>query len=302
MKKSVVTIALVSCLFTLFFSSCGQDETITYQLNSKLVQLKCDNTFALEITPTLAGLIYTSLNTNIATVSTKGLIKAKLVGTTKIVVKDSLNHFVDTVNVVVSTVFTSYSDPHLVFGASKDELVKTFDLNVYNYTYYENKFFNYLYFYELGATTTRVYYDYYLSKDNKMVIADVELQDNGELDWHIASRYSQMRSFVHTTRYLNSDSTYSVYNYVDTYYTNPDSSLIVLNRSSGDSYKTMYYFAANEENIQRVLNTNEDKGTELYYWFFSPILDPEIDYTLYSLPKKKPAAPNQFFLPTHQRQ
>lgn len=305
MKIHLVKNLLAVCLLTFIFFSCSEEETITYQLNSKLVQLKCDKTFALQISPALDGLTYTSLNTNIATVSNNGLIKAKLVGTTKIVVKDPLNRFVDTVKVEVTTMFTSFANPFLTFGAGKDAIYASIDLHKYEYYYYPYESYNYLYMYDKTTTTTttttyRTYYYYYLSKDDKLILSNVYLHDDGELDGHFSSRYNNMRTFSYsslvTSIYLTEtedgyDTTYvtSTYSNVDSYFINPDSSLVILKeKSTTGSYADIYYLEASKENIQRILNTDEDDGKRLFYWIYYSKLYPngEVSY-LYESPEKK---------------
>jgi len=141
MKTKIGSNLFVIGVVIAIFSACA-DEEVTYRLNTKQVQLYCNRTFALEVTPALQGLEYTSLNSNIATVSADGLVKAKLVGTTKIVVKDAQNRFIDTVKVVVNTLYTAYSDPYLGFGATKSAIIKA--LNVSDFEFYQSSSYNIL--------------------------------------------------------------------------------------------------------------------------------------------------------------
>lgn len=299
MKKIVVKITFAVCLFTLIFSSCGQDE-ITYQLNSKLVEMKCDNTFALQITPTLEGMTYTSLNPNIATVSNSGLIKAKLVGTTKIVVKNTQNSFIDTVKVVVNTLHTAFANPNLSYGASADEVLNSIDLTKYYYTYRQYETFDYMYMYDQTATEDYTYY-YFFSKDDKLILSNVYLENNGEVEWHLSDRYNNMRAFsfsnLVTTMYITStengyDTTTvtNTYNFVDSYFINPDSSLIVFQETSNRAYYAdIYYFKGSKELIESILSAEEENGKYLFYWLYYSKLYPDehLYDNIFESPKKK---------------
>lgn len=250
MKMNIKNL-LVACAVISIFFSCGQEDEM-YQLNTKLVQLNCDRTFALEVTPALLGLTYTSLNTNIATVSADGVIKAKLVGTTKILVKDLRSSFIDTVKVVVNTLYTSFYDPYLGFGADKETIIKV--LNVSDYDYYESTPYNRLII-DNGDVTDFKAWTYYLSKDNKLLFSQVGIDNNGMLDTHMTSRYNLLKTFQ-----------YSVF--LDSYYINPDSSLIVLDRrANGLILTNIYYYLANKERTQRILS--EVDGESLYAWLYN---------------------------------
>ena len=135
MKTQITKCEFLVGVLLVFFTACSQDDDSTYRLNTKLVELNCKGTQLLQVTPALQGLSYTSLNSNIATVSPEGLITAKLVGTTKITVKDSLNLFVDTVNMVVRSVNTLFDDPYLGFGINHTTLLQTLNVTDYFFSY-----------------------------------------------------------------------------------------------------------------------------------------------------------------------
>jgi hypothetical protein len=300
MNTPFIKITLAICLLTCFFSSCSQEEDVTYQLNSKLVELKCDKTFALQVSPALPGLTYTSLNTNIATVNKQGLITSKLAGTTNIVVKDSLNKFNDTVKVIVNSQYNSFRDPCLTFGANDITIFK--QMKAFNYSYYSYNYpeYNCMYYYDSQMTET-LYYLYYFSKSNKLLFSRVYIQDYGDLDWHIASRYSLMKNFHYTYTYMYADSSTYSYSNEETYYISPDSSLIVfLAKSSGSQLNSIFYFPAIKEVIQQILSTDDDQGSELYSWLISYYLYPESNQTINAVKKKK--VPEILRLPEKQIQ
>jgi len=75
------------------------------------------------------------------------------------------------------------------------------------------------------------------------------------LENHLNTRYNLMKSF-----------TYS--DYVDSYYINPDSTLIVFNEmNNSSSYSTIIYFAATKEKIQHILS--EADGVALFSWILN---------------------------------
>ncbi len=316
MKIHFVKNLFTACLLTFIISSCSnEDEPITYLLNSKLVKLNCERTFDLKITPALEGLTYTSMNSNIASVDNKGQITAKLVGTTNIIVKDSLNRFADTVKVVVNTIHTAYSEPFLTYGATKDDILAKIDLHKWYYYAYDGGGMNYgyLYMYDETIDDNITYYYYFPKGSNKLAISDVLIEDTGEVDQHISSRFNHMRTFMFsriTTSYtyyydddnttiIDIDTSIYVYGYEESYFINPDSTVLIFKqKSSRSSYIDIYYFRASKDMIEHVVNADEEEGEMLYYWLFYGTLFPNGEYAyLYEAPKKKKDVPTMNMMP-----
>lgn len=244
MKTQLFKSAIFVGVLLVFFTACSQDDESTYRLTTKLVELNCKGTQSLQVTPALQGLSYTSLNTNIATVSPEGLITAKLVGTTKIVVKDSLNLFVDTVNVVVRSVNTLFDEPYFGFGINLATLKKELNLTEYS-IFYPPIESGFKVIFE--AKGHRWSYDF--SSENKYTYVAVEVPEAEYtlLDAHLNDRYSLM-----TTKSYSTSSNSST---VDAYYINPDSSLIIEDyRYSHNTCSLVYFYQATQEKIQLVLS------------------------------------------------
>jgi len=245
----IIKCAFFCGILLVFFSACSQEDEVTYQLNTKLVELNCRSTLSLIVTPALQGLSYTSLNTNIATVSAEGQVRAKLVGTTKVVVKDSLNRFVDTVKVVVRSVNTLFDDPYLGFGADSMTVKNNVSIPYFK-TYIEPWLAFEITF---GGRDASVYYWTYRFDENGkytsfyLVVKPSEFFNLGN---HIGDRYTYMA----TKTYQNN---------LDTYYLNPDSTLIIMdNRYSGNIEAIIEFYPATKERIQRVLS---DENGHLFF-------------------------------------
>lgn len=232
------------CIILLaFFSACNQEDDSTYRLNTRQVKLNCRDSLVLKVTPALQGLSYTSLNANIATVSKDGLIKAKLVGCTKIVVKDSLNVFVDTVKVEVNPVNTLFGEPYLGFGINHTTLLET--LNITDYYFWYPPFGD---GFRVNLVSKGRFWGYNF-KENKYnyLIVEVPEAQYALLDLHLNDRYNLM-----TTKSYSAGSNSSI---VDTYYINPDSSLIIKDyRYSHNSSSMVYFYQATQEKIQLVFS------------------------------------------------
>ncbi len=250
MKTRTFKSLLLFGILVSIFSACSkEDDVVTYQLSSKRVELRCGKTMALTVTPALQGLKYTSLNTNIATVSADGLVTAKLVGSTNVVVKDSLNRFNDTVKVVVSTVNTVFSDPYLGFGANeftvRDNvpypLQQTMSLGE-----------GYGYYLVFGAEDEgESMWLYRFDAQNKYISSQVFIpqMDYSELNKHLKDRYIELNGY---SEEYYSDSIKYVDKY--TYYINPDSTLVVSDiRYSANSGTWIQFIRATKELIQAIL-------------------------------------------------
>jgi hypothetical protein len=247
MKTQIIKFASFFGVLFMFITACSQEDESTYRLNTKLVELNCNGTLALEVSPALQGLSYTSLNTNIATVSPGGLVTAKLVGSTKIVVKDSLNLFVDTVKVVVNSTSTAFNNPYLEFGADQSTIIEVMDMTDYSLT--DKPPYTMLFF---PVSLNVIEYAYYLNDEGKLVYSLIAFNRNEyedfSLEKHLTDRYSVMKTFEH-------------YKASDTYYINPDSSLIVLfQKPPYGIYETIEFHQANQERVQHILS-EEDSYT-----------------------------------------
>lgn len=241
MKSQII---LIGCILLTLFTACNGDDDVTYQLNTKLVELNCNRTQVLEVTPVLQGLTYTSLNTNIATVSPEGLVKAKLVGTTKVVVKDSLNRFVDTVKVVVRSANTLFPNPYLGFGANQATLLKALNTTDFRYGYIQK---GTLLIIEIDGYQ----WDYFMDEEGKMIYPSyvVGRSESTMLEAHLSDHYL----FINTKSY--NDIRVAEVTYTDSYYVNPDSTLIILHGSdSFNTTTTIEFHPATKEKIQRILS------------------------------------------------
>jgi hypothetical protein len=119
MKKTSLIFALLISLVC--FLSCSKDE-VKCSINTTLVNLRSDGTYALIVSPSGVGWTFESGNNLIASVSSTGLIKANLVGTTTITIKNEAEGFTAQCKVTVTPIYTMYRDPYLEFGASKSSV------------------------------------------------------------------------------------------------------------------------------------------------------------------------------------
>lgn len=113
--KKILNIALLSVLmFATFSCSSNDDEDGPAYLNRVNVQLYANETEQLKYS--LGDCSWRSGNSRIASVDGNGLVTAHLVGTTKI--------FANSLSCQVTVVprYTMYSEPYMVWGASKSEV------------------------------------------------------------------------------------------------------------------------------------------------------------------------------------
>lgn len=116
MKKVMLFIISAICLTT--FIGCEKDVELPLVLKSTSTTLTSSQTFNITVTPDTVGCTYESENVLIATVSTNGLITAKCIGETNIVVKNSKKGFTAKCKVTVTPKYSMYKEPYLVFGSA----------------------------------------------------------------------------------------------------------------------------------------------------------------------------------------
>ena len=117
MKKVMLFIIAAICMTT--FIGCEKDVELPLVLKSTSTTLTSSQTFNITVTPDTVGCTYESENDLIATVSTEGLITAKCIGETNIVVKNSKKGFTAKCKVTVTPKYSMYKEPYLVFGSTK---------------------------------------------------------------------------------------------------------------------------------------------------------------------------------------
>ena len=100
-------------------AGCKKEEVLS--LNTSEITLKPNQTFNLVVSPDASGCVFTSGNDNIAVVFSSGLIEARLVGVTNIVVTNAKGYNV-ICKVTVTPEFTMYREPYLVFGRPKSDI------------------------------------------------------------------------------------------------------------------------------------------------------------------------------------
>jgi acylphosphatase len=97
------------------FAACSKDDGDLKITSSRNIELTSKNTSQIECSDSKAT--YASENEYVATVSTTGLITAKRIGETYIDVNGQKS-----VKVTVTPVYTDFTEPQLLFGATKDEV------------------------------------------------------------------------------------------------------------------------------------------------------------------------------------
>ncbi len=121
--KSPILNLLIPISFLLIISlisGCKKEEVLS--LNATDITLKPNQTFNLVVSPDSDGCVFRSGNENIAEVFASGLIKARLVGETSIVVTNSDKGYYAKCNVTVTPEYTMYREPYLGFGNLKSDI------------------------------------------------------------------------------------------------------------------------------------------------------------------------------------
>lgn len=118
MKKVMLFFIAAICLTTFFGCEKDKDVELPLTLKSTSTTLTSSQTFNITVTPDTVGCTYESENDLIASVSTNGLITAKRVGETSIVVKNIKKGFTSKFKVTVTPKYSMYKEPYLVFGST----------------------------------------------------------------------------------------------------------------------------------------------------------------------------------------
>lgn len=113
MKTQLIKVPLVIGVLIAIFSACNQEEE--YAVNTTTINVNANDSVALSVTPAKAGWVYTSGNNNIASVSAKGIVTGKHVGTTTITVSDIISGFTAQVIACVTAKTTLYREPYPTF-------------------------------------------------------------------------------------------------------------------------------------------------------------------------------------------
>ncbi len=119
MKKVMLFFIAAICLTTFIGCEKDKDVELPLTLKSTSTTLTSSQTFNITVTPDTVGCTYESENDLIASVSTNGLITAKRVGETNIVVKNNKKNFTSKFKVTVTPKYSMYKEPYLVFGSTK---------------------------------------------------------------------------------------------------------------------------------------------------------------------------------------
>jgi hypothetical protein len=121
--KSLILDLLIPASFLIIISSmagCKKEEVLS--LNTTEITLKTNQTFNLVVSPDASGCVFQSENDNIAEAYSSGLINARLVGETNIVVTNADKGYLAKCKVTVTPEYTMYREPYLVFGRPKSTI------------------------------------------------------------------------------------------------------------------------------------------------------------------------------------
>lgn len=121
--KSLFLNLLIPASFLIIISSisgCKKEEVLS--LNATEITLKPNQTFNLVVSPDQSGCVFSSGNDIIAEVFASGLIKARLVGETSIVVTNADKGYYAICKVTVTPEYTMYREPYLGFGNLKSDI------------------------------------------------------------------------------------------------------------------------------------------------------------------------------------
>lgn len=128
MKNYLLFLLTVFCLITFF--GC-EKEVIPLSLTTTTTSLKSSQTFNLVLTPDTTGCVYESENSFIASVSSTGVITARRVGETNIIIKNSAKGFTAKCKVTVTPQYNLFKEPCLTFGATKST-IKSYEKRTIN--------------------------------------------------------------------------------------------------------------------------------------------------------------------------
>jgi hypothetical protein len=123
MKSLILNILIPGSFFIMvsFMTGCKKEEVLL-SLNTTEITLKPNETFNLVVSPDASGCVFKSENDNIAEVYASGLIEARLVGETSIVVTNSDKGYLAKCKVTVIPEYNMYREPYLDFGKQKSNI------------------------------------------------------------------------------------------------------------------------------------------------------------------------------------
>jgi hypothetical protein len=123
MKPQILNLLIPVSFLIIISSMAGcKKEGVLLSLNTTEITLKKNQTFNLVVSPDASGCIFKSGNDNIAEVYSSGLIEARLVGETSIIVTNTDKGYYAKCNVKVTPEYTMYTEPYLGFGNIKSDI------------------------------------------------------------------------------------------------------------------------------------------------------------------------------------
>ena len=123
MKSSILNLLVtLSFLIVISFLAGCKKEEVLLSLNATEITLKTNQSFNLVVSPDASGCVFKSGNDNIAEVYASGLIEAKLVGETSIIVTNTDKGYYARCTVTVTPEYTMYREPYLGFGDNKSDI------------------------------------------------------------------------------------------------------------------------------------------------------------------------------------
>ncbi len=122
MKSHILNLLIPVSFLIIIFSTEGCNKEEVLSLNTVEITLKPNQTFNLIVSPNASGCVFKSENDNIAEVYSSGLINARLVGVTNIVVTNTDKGYLAKCKVTVTPEYEMFREPYLVFGRPKSSI------------------------------------------------------------------------------------------------------------------------------------------------------------------------------------
>lgn len=114
MRSQLFNSLLVVSVSIVLFSACGED--VEYAVGNSTISMNVKDSVALSLSPVQAGWVFTSGDTDIATISPSGIVKGKHIGKTIISVSDTLSGFSAQVDVTITSKYNLYREPCPTFN------------------------------------------------------------------------------------------------------------------------------------------------------------------------------------------
>lgn len=124
MKTKLLILSLTAVLSA--FISCKKDDGGGVELKTLTLSVVCGQKGQLLVSPSMDGCTFTSDQSLIASVSTKGEVKGITVGETTVSVLSLSNNVIGKCKVTVTPQYSMYREPYLRFSASSS-LVKSYE-------------------------------------------------------------------------------------------------------------------------------------------------------------------------------